>query len=114
MTSPEAMPNAPATTIDALRHAARARRKLRLIYVEMDGSVTEHTLRPLGCFEWRGVMTFGGWSDDHGDFRSLRVDRIGSHATLDETFEEEDGRTMADLLELLEAEMSERDSATDA
>ena len=42
------------------------------------------------------------------------VDRIERLDTLEETFRDEPGRTLADLFRQVEGEMTERDSSTDA
>jgi predicted DNA-binding transcriptional regulator YafY len=83
-----------------LRRATEARRKLRLRYQDLQGADSERVVRPLGCFFWDAVWTLAAWCELRQDFRNFRVDRIARLDLLDETFRDEPGRTLADLLRL--------------
>lgn len=76
-------------------------------YADVNGRPTVRRLRPLGCFYWGKVWTFSAWCELRSDFRGFRIDRIVSVAVLDEQFQHEEGKTLADLLRKVEAEMAE-------
>lgn len=80
------------------REALVGRRKLRLDYADEKGDSTERTVRPLGVFFWGRKWTLSAWCELRNDFRDFRLDRVRQATMLDETFEEEPGRTLRDLL----------------
>jgi predicted DNA-binding transcriptional regulator YafY len=80
-----------------VREALIARHKLRFTYANEQGDGTERTVRPLGMFFWGRVWTLAAWCELRNDFRNFRLDRIGAPARTD-TFEDEPGRTLRDLL----------------
>ena len=86
------------THLQTLREAVQSRHKLRLDYRDVDGDATERTARPLGCFYWGKVWTLSAWCELRDDFRAFRVDRIDAVAVLQERFQDESGKTLADLL----------------
>ena len=100
--------------LQALRTAAEARRKVRVVYLDLKERRSERVLRPLGCFYWSEVWTLAAWCETREGFRNFRVDRIERLELLDDRFRDEPGRTLADLFRATEQEMSERDSSTDA
>lgn len=88
-------------TLQTLREAVQARRKLRVDYRDASEQLTQRTLRPLGCFYWGKVWTLGAWCESRHDFRSFRLDRIDSvqHAEgAGGQFRDEPGKTLADYL----------------
>lgn len=85
-------------TLTVIRDALVARRKLRLCYQDAIGQTSERTVRPLGAFFWGKVWTLAAWCELREDFRDFRLDRIERFAPMDETFEDEPGRTISDLL----------------
>jgi predicted DNA-binding transcriptional regulator YafY len=89
-----------AKSADALaivREALIDRRRLRIRYANERGDATERTVRPLGVFFWGKTWTLAAWCELRVDFRNFRLDRV-SESTLLDTFEEEPGRTLRDLL----------------
>jgi len=101
--------------LEALQQASEQRHKARLAYRDpQDQQSTEHTVRPLGCHLWGTVWMLTAWCEGHGQFHTFRIDHIDRLDTLDERFADEPGRTLDDLFRQLDAEMAERDSATDA
>ncbi len=100
--------------LGALRIAAEERRVVELEYLDLQGRRSQRRVRPLGCFYWSEVWTLAAWCESRAGFRNFRVDRIERLAVLDQRFRDEPGRTLADMLRLVEGEASERDSATDA
>ena len=81
-----------------LRQATEARRKLRVDYLDLKQQRSQRVLRPLCCFYWGQVWTLAAWCESREDFRSFRVDRLEGLQVLDETFRDEPGRSMADLM----------------
>jgi len=100
--------------LETLRVAAEARHMLRLVYVDLKEQRSERLVRPLGCFYWSSVWTLAAWCETRAGFRNFRVDRVVEVEVLATRFRDEPGRTLADLFREVEAERSERDSATDA
>src|SRR5262245_12401534 len=80
------------------REALIARKKLRIDYANAAGEGTERTIRPLGVFFWGRTWTLAAWCELRNDFRNFRLDRVASPTLLDESFEDEPGRTLRDLL----------------
>ena len=84
--------------LQQLREAVQARRKVLLFYRDSSDTVSERTIRPLGCFYWGKVWTLGAWCEAREDFRSFRVDRIQELTVLDLVFRQETGKTLVDFL----------------
>jgi len=80
------------------REALTERRKLRFTYASASGDGTERTVRPLGVFFWGRTWTLAAWCELRNDFRNFRLDRVTSVTLLADTFDEERGRTLRDLL----------------
>ena len=87
-----------ADALTTVREALSGRRKLRMKYVGPTGDGTERTVRPLGVFFWGRTWTLAAWCELRHDFRNFRLDRANELVTLDQTFEEEPGKTLRDLL----------------
>lgn len=92
--------------LDELRRAVRDRRKILASYTRADGEASERVLRPLGLFFWGPGWSLSAWCELRASFRSFRLDRFNSVATLPETFADEPGRTLADYLRILDAEIA--------
>jgi len=89
---------ASADALGLAREALVARRKLRIAYAAKDGKGTERTVRPLGIFFWGRTWTLAAWCELRQDFRNFRLDRVSAPAMLDDTFGDEPGRTLKDML----------------
>jgi predicted DNA-binding transcriptional regulator YafY len=87
-----------ADTLTAAREALIARRKLRFTYATAAGTGSERTVRPLGVFFWGRNWTLAAWCEMRCDFRNFRLDRAANATLLDETFDDEPGKTLKDLL----------------
>lgn len=111
---PEELDEATRARIEQLRAAAQAHQKLRLHYADIDGQRSERVVRPLGCFYWHVAWTLAVWCETRVRLCSLRIEGIEQLTPLDERFADEPGKSVDDLLRLMEAEMQARDSATDA
>jgi predicted DNA-binding transcriptional regulator YafY len=79
------------------REALVARRRLHLRYANEKGEESERTVRPLGVFFWGKTWTLAAWCEMRTAFRNFRLDRMNG-ATLGDRFEEEEGRTLRDML----------------
>ena len=80
------------------REALVSHRRLRFRYANERGDASERTVRPLAVFFWGRTWTLAAWCEMRVGFRNFRVDRI-SEPSLGDTFEDEPGRTLRDLLE---------------
>jgi len=88
-------------TLQALREAVQARRKLRFGYRDVADRPSQRTVRPLGCFYWGKVWTLAAWCETRHDFRSFRLDRMGNVRPVDGPtgqFQSESGKTLVDYL----------------
>lgn len=90
--------NATRVRLQTLREAIRARRKLRLRYLDLVEAASERNVRPLGCFYWGKVWTLAAWCELRKDFRGFRVDRIDTVEMLPDPFRDEAGKTLPDFL----------------
>ena len=87
-----------ADALTVVREALIARRKLRFKYIGAQGGGTERTVRPLGVFFWGRKWTLAAWCELRNDFRNFRLDRASATTLLDQTFDDEPGKTLRDLL----------------
>ena len=87
-----------AAALTLAREALIARRKLELSYAKADGAATKRIVRPLGIFFWGRTWTLAAWCELRQDFRNFRLDRIAASTMLDETFEDEAGKALRDML----------------
>lgn len=84
--------------IAELRRAIRERRKVAFTYQAKRGDVTERTVRPLLLSFYGAVWNLTSWCEMRDDFRTFRLDGVHDARFLDERFEPEPGRTLADLM----------------
>ncbi|HEY8908629.1 MAG TPA: WYL domain-containing protein, partial [Rhodoferax sp.] len=88
-------------TLQTLREAAQAHRKLLVNYSDAQGQPSERTVRPLGCFYWGKVWTLVAWCEARQAFRSFRIDRMAEVQAVEGAggeFRDEPGKTLADFL----------------
>ena len=88
-------------TLQTLREAVQARRKLQVAYRDAADRASLRIVRPLGCFYWGSVWTLAAWCETRNDFRSFRLDRIDSLRPVQgppQPFQDEAGKTLADYL----------------
>ena len=81
-----------------VREALQARRKMRLTYRAQDDQTSERVVRPLGAFFWGRNWTLAAYCELRADFRNFRLDRIATSTLLDDTFADEPGRTLSDMM----------------
>ena len=98
-------------TLQTLREATQAQRKLQLHYRDANAQTSVRVVRPLGCFYWGKLWTLAAWCESRSDFRNFRLDRIESAALVDATrdpqagqFRVEAGKTLADFLRKMTAQ----------
>lgn len=81
-----------------VREALQARRKMHLTYRAQDEHTSERVVRPLGAFFWGRNWTLAAYCELRADFRNFRLDRIATSTLLDDTFADEPGRTLSDMM----------------
>jgi len=86
-------------TLTTVRGAAAKSQKLRLDYEKEDGESSSRLVRPLGLFFWGRRWTLTAWCELRTDFRTFRLDRMKGVEVLEETFVDEDGKTLRNYLE---------------
>ena len=91
--------------LETLRVAAETRHKLHLHYLDLKDVRSQRTVWPLGCFYWGEVWTLAAWCETRIGFRSFRVDRMQHVSVLPEHFRDEAGKTLADLLRSVKADV---------
>ena len=55
-------------------------------------------MRPLGIFFWGRTWTLAAWCEMRRDFRNFRLDRVAAAVILEDTFEDEGGKALRDML----------------
>jgi len=95
-------------TLQSLREAVEARRKVRVNYLDLAERSSDRVLRPLGCVYWGKVWTLSAWCETRQDFRGFRVDRIERLQVLNDRFRDEPGKTMADMVRAVQREMADK------
>jgi len=83
-----------------LRTAIREQRKLRISYRDEHGNATRRTIWPIAMAYYVDVTLIGAWCELRNDFRNFRVERIVSSQVLNERFQTDNGRLMAEWLAL--------------
>jgi predicted DNA-binding transcriptional regulator YafY len=84
--------------LDELHQSIEARRIVELDYRREDGEASVRPVRPLCLAYWGMVWTLGAWCEMRSDFRNFRLDRIEGFRTLDRTFIETPGISLAAFL----------------
>ena len=99
-------PAAEKLPLSDLRAAVRDRRRVRLVYRDVEARESERTVRPLALSFYPPVWLLIGWCELRRDFRNFRLDRFHEHAVTAERFADEPGKTLADYLRRVEAEIA--------
>jgi len=86
--------------LSQLRSAIRETRKLAVAYVDEEGRRTQRTIWPIAMAYYVDVTLLGAWCELRNDFRNFRVDRILGSQLLDQRFEADSGKLMAQWLAL--------------
>jgi predicted DNA-binding transcriptional regulator YafY len=92
----------PAEGIDqaAARRAIRETRKIRIAYIDQNGTRSERVIWPLAMAYYVDATLIGAWCELRTDFRNFRVDRIAQAEVIDERFPADNGRLLARWLAL--------------
>ncbi|MEW4565968.1 YafY family protein [Bremerella sp. JC770] len=87
-------------TIDltALRQAIRSKHWVEINYTNQSGETSQRRIRPLCLVFIAPVWLLAAWCETRRDFREFRVDRIGRMKIAGETFRDEKGKTLGDLV----------------
>ncbi len=91
--------------LQTLREATQARRRVQMDYRDVAGQTSQRCVRPLGCFFWGKVWTMAAWCETRQAFRSFRIDRMDALAVQESVFRDEAGKTLADFLRQVGAEL---------
>ena len=81
--------------LSQLRNAIRETRKLAIAYVDEEGRHTQRTIWPIAMAYYVDVTLLGAWCELRGGFRNFRVDRILGSQLLDQRFEADSDKLMA-------------------
>lgn len=85
-------------TMGEIRSAIEQKNKINIDYIRRDNENSTRTIWPLGLFFWGSSWTLGSWCELRDDFRVFRLDRIQQLTTLDESYPQQQGRTIDDLI----------------
>lgn len=99
------IPESATAHLAELRAAVSERRKIRFGYAREGGARSTRTALPLGLFFMGTGWSLAAWCELRVQFRSFRLDRIHDLETLDERFEDVEGRTLPDFFLYRDAEM---------
>jgi predicted DNA-binding transcriptional regulator YafY len=84
--------------LETIRQAIQKTRKIDLEYRDAQERASQRRVWPMGLYFWGATWTVIGWCETRQDFRNFRVDRINEVAITEETFREQEGRSLADFL----------------
>jgi predicted DNA-binding transcriptional regulator YafY len=87
---------AAARHLPPLRRAIRLHQRVEVTYADAEGRLSARPLRPLVLEFWGRVWTLAAWCETKADFRSFRVDRIGTLTLTGQAFPDDPGTTLAD------------------
>lgn len=83
-------------TIATFREAIRAEQKLRIVYVDAEGTRTRRVLRPVALIYHLECTMLAGWCELRNGFRHFRTDRIWECEATGDGFGGQ-GRSLRDL-----------------
>ncbi len=88
-------------TLDTMREAIVANRRLAFRYKDHEGAASERSVRPLGLYFWGERWTLAAWCEMRLDFRNFRLDRVAA-VTTGARFPDEPGKRLEDFLRSVE------------
>jgi predicted DNA-binding transcriptional regulator YafY len=88
-------------TLDTMREAIVAGRRLAFAYKDQGGQASERTVRPLGLYFWGERWTLAAWCEMRLGFRNFRLDRV-SAVSIGTRFTDEPGKRLEDFLRSVE------------
>ena len=77
-----------------LRESIRCKRKIHITYNDGTKADTHRTVRPVALIFCSPVWLLATWCEKRNDFRNFRLDRINALALGDQTFEDEEGKSL--------------------
>ncbi|MEX3682691.1 helix-turn-helix transcriptional regulator [Paraburkholderia sp. BR14320] len=90
------------TQLDTLHRAIDTRQVVRFAYTDANGADTERRVWPLALAYWGARWTLGAWCELRSDFRNFGLEKMRDLTVL-ETYPDQEGRRLADLLRYLNA-----------
>ena len=87
-----------ASRFETLRQAIKARQFVHIDYLTEDQRHSQRELRPLALHFWGERWTLAAWCELRQDFRMFRLDRMSTLESLEKSFRDEPGKTIADFL----------------
>ena len=90
--------------LEIARQAIVQRRKLRLSYEKPGEESSVRVVHPLGIYFWGAKWTLVAWCELRADYRTFRLDRIRGAEMTEETFREEQGRSLDEFIARMRAE----------
>lgn len=88
----------PSEWLPLLEAAIEGRRRVRLIYRDRSGHLSDRLVRPLGFLPEPGARRLVAWCESRGAFRVFRLDRIADLEVREDVFPDEPGRGFIDYL----------------
>lgn len=71
-----------------MREAIRKQRKVRIVYRDADGRISERTVWPIALAYLDDVRILAAWCEARGAFRHFRMDRLQAIVMLDDRYPE--------------------------
>lgn len=84
--------------VEMVRQAIAARRKLDVSYLDKKDQQTRRVLRPLGLYFWGTGWSLAAWCESRKGFRSFWLHKMSSCVALEDTFETEPEKSLAEFL----------------
>ena len=84
--------------VEMVRQSIAVRRKLDVSYRDKKQQDSRRVLRPLGLYFWGTGWSLAAWCESRMDFRSFWLHKMSACRQLDETFEIEQDKSLAEFL----------------
>ncbi|HSU05553.1 MAG TPA: YafY family protein [Acetobacteraceae bacterium] len=97
------VPAPPAVDLSEIRSAIREARKIRIEYVDGNGTASHRTIRPIAMEYYVAATLVCAWCELRDDYRHFRADRIVSAQALNEEFRDLAPALLAGWAELTRA-----------
>ncbi|WP_394199122.1 helix-turn-helix transcriptional regulator [Litoreibacter albidus] len=91
-----------------IRTAIRAKEKLEIAYVSLDGHASDRVVWPLQNAYWGNVWTMTCWCEKRSDFRSFRIDCITKSRLTGINFDDEDSALLTRYLDRVNTELAQK------
>ena len=83
-----------------LREAIRKKRVVLMSYEDGEGKRSDRRTRPLAVWSFTDGWLFAAWCELRKDFRTFRFDRIAELSLTDDTFEDDEAKSLQTFMEL--------------